>query len=54
MEESSSKSEVNPGTFSDAPYSVDCPEDPEVPAEASSTSLHVGAPSFVQSPAFDV
>ena len=54
MEESSSESEANPGTFSDAPHSADCPRDPEVPAEASSPSLHVGALSSVQSLVSDV
>ena len=53
-EESSSESEADPGTFSNAPRSADCPRDPEVPAEASSPSLHVGAPSSVQSPTSDV
>ena len=53
-EESSSESEADPGTFSDAPRSTDCPGDPEVQAEASSPSLHVGALSSVQSPASNV
>ena len=47
VEESSSESEADPGTFSDAPCSADCPGDPEVPPEAGSPSLHVGAPSSV-------
>ena len=45
--ESSSKSEADPGMFSDAPRSADCPRDLEVPVEANSPSLHVGAPSSV-------
>ena len=53
-EESSSESEADPGTFSDAPRSPDCPRDPEVPTEVSSPSLHVGAPSSIQSSASDV
>ena len=55
-EESSSESEADLGTFSDAPRYADCPGpgDPKVPVEASSPSLHVGALSSVQSPASDV
>ena len=53
-EESSSESEADPGMFSGAPRFADCPGDPEVPAEASSPSLHVRAPSSVQSPVSDV
>ena len=41
VEESSSKSEADPGTFSDSPRSAVFPGDPEVPPEASSPSLHV-------------
>ena len=54
VEESSSESEADPEMFSKAPRSSDCPGDPEVPAEASSPSLHVGAPSSIQSPVSDV
>ena len=53
-EESSSESGADPGTLSNASRSADCLGDSEVPTEASSPSLHVGAPSSVQSPAFDV
>ena len=53
-EESSSKSVADPRIFLDAPRSTDCPGDPEVPAEDNSSSLHVGAPSSVQSPMSDV
>ena len=52
--ESSSENGADPGTLSDAPRSADCPGDPKVPAKAISPSLHVGASSFVQSPASDV
>ena len=52
--ESFSKSEADFRTFFDAPRSSDCPGDPEVPSEANSPSLHVGAPSSVQSPVSDV
>ena len=52
--ESSSESEANLRTFSDAPHFAFLPGDPEVQVEASSSSLHVGAPSSVQSPASDV
>ena len=54
LEESSFESEADPETFSYTPRSADCPGDPEVPAEASSPSLHLGALSSVQSPASDV
>ena len=53
-EESSSKSEVDPGMFLNSSRSINCSGDPEVPAEASSPSLHVGAPSSIKSLAFDV
>ena len=53
-EESSFESEANPRTFLNAPHSPDYPGDLEVPVEASSPSLHVGAPSFFQSHASDV
>ena len=46
-EESSFESGADPETLSDAPRSADYPGDSEVPTEASSPSLHVGAPSFV-------
>ena len=54
VEESFSRSEVDLETFSDASRSTDYPGDPEVPTEASSPFLHVGAPSSVQSLASDV
>ena len=52
-EESFSKSEADPKTFSDAPCSFDGPWDLAVPSEANSPPLHAGAPSYVQSPASD-
>ena len=54
VEESSSESEADPGSFSDTPRSADCPGDPEVPTEANSPFLYMGAPSSVQSLASDV
>ena len=54
VEESSSESEADPGSFSDAPHSADCPGDPKVPTEANSLFLYMGAPSSVQSLASDV
>ena len=45
---------VGPMVFSDAPSSTHCPREPEIPTEASSPFLPVGASCSTQSLAFDV
>ena len=53
-EESLSKGEADPRVFSNAPSPSHCPGEPEIPTEANSPSLPVGASSSAQSPPSNV